>query len=87
MIRPDAGFARPDLQQFLDGHGIDTRTIWTGNVARQPMLRGRSVVVPDHGLPVADEVMERGVLLPLSHAIDDATLDFVLDTLATFLHG
>ena len=29
--------------------------------------------------------MERGVLLPLSHAIDDDTLDFVLDTLGAFL--
>lgn len=85
VIRPDAGFERPDLQAFLDGRGIDTRTIWTGNVARQPMLRGRQVVVPADGLPNADEVMERGVLLPLSHAIDDATLDFVLTTLEELL--
>jgi CDP-6-deoxy-D-xylo-4-hexulose-3-dehydrase len=49
------------------------------------MLRDRAVVLPDDGLPNADEVMERGVLLPLSHAIDDETLEFVLDTLAAFL--
>jgi CDP-6-deoxy-D-xylo-4-hexulose-3-dehydrase len=85
LISPDAGFARPDLQIFLDGRGIDTRTIWTGNVARQPMLRGRTVILPADGLPNADTVMERGVLLPLSHAIDDATLDFVLATLSEFL--
>ena len=48
------------------------------------MLRGRAVVCPDDGLPNADAVMERGVLLPLSHAIDDATMDFVLETLADF---
>jgi CDP-6-deoxy-D-xylo-4-hexulose-3-dehydrase len=85
LIAPGAGFERPDLQLFLDERGIDTRTIWTGNVARQPMLRGRSVVTPPDGLPRADAVMERGVLLPLSHAIDDATLDFVLETLTEFL--
>lgn len=85
LIEPGAGFARPDLQQFLDGHGIDTRTIWTGNVARQPMLAGRTVVLPEDGLPNADRVMEQGVLLPLSHAIDDATLDVVLETLGAFL--
>jgi CDP-4-dehydro-6-deoxyglucose reductase, E1 len=87
VISETAGFQRPDLQLFLDGRGIDTRTIWTGNVARQPMLRGQSVVLPPDGLPQADIVMERGVLLPLSHAIDDATLDFVLTTLAEFLAG
>lgn len=85
VLRPEAGFERPDLQVFLDGHGIDTRTIWTGNVARQPMVRGHRLVLPEDGLPGADLVMERGVLLPLSHAIDDDTLGFVLDTLEEFL--
>ena len=46
VITEDAGFGRPDLQRFLDGRGIDTRTIWTGNVARQPMLRGRTGASP-----------------------------------------
>jgi CDP-6-deoxy-D-xylo-4-hexulose-3-dehydrase len=85
VIKDDAGFARPDIQRFLDGRGIDTRTIWTGNVARQPMLRGRAVRLPDDGLPNADVVMARGVLLPLSHAIDDETLDFVFAQLSEFL--
>jgi CDP-6-deoxy-D-xylo-4-hexulose-3-dehydrase len=85
VIHPDAGFARPDIQLYLDERGIDTRTIWTGNVARQPMVKGRMLRFPHDGLPNADEVMERGVLLPLSHAIDDATLDFVLQTLTDFL--
>lgn len=85
LIRAGAGFERPDLQAFLDTRGIDTRTIWTGNVARQPMVRGHRVVVPDGGLPGADLVMERGVLLPLSHAIGDDTLAFVLGVLDEFL--
>ena len=85
MIDPDAGFERADLQVFLDGRGIDTRTIWTGNVTRQPMLGGVEVRVPPDGLPNADAVMERGVLLPLSHALDDDTLDFVTAQVAEFL--
>ena len=85
LISPAAGFHRPDIQQFLDGRGIDTRTIWTGNVTRQPMLRGVPLVRPADGLPNADEIMARGVLLPLSHAIDDATLDFVFEQLDEFL--
>jgi CDP-4-dehydro-6-deoxyglucose reductase, E1 len=87
MLGPDAGFVRAELQEFLDGRGIDTRTIWTGNVTRQPMLGGIEVRVPPDGLPHADAVMERGVLLPLSHAIDDDTLDFVLAQVQEFLDG
>jgi CDP-6-deoxy-D-xylo-4-hexulose-3-dehydrase len=85
MIDPAAGFVRGDLQRFLDDHGIDTRTIWTGNVTRQPMLKGVEVRVPASGLPVADDVMARGVLLPLSHALDDDTLDYVTGTVTEFL--
>jgi CDP-4-dehydro-6-deoxyglucose reductase, E1 len=85
VITGGAGFERPELQRFLDTRGIDTRTIWTGNVARQPMLRGRRVRLPADGLPNTDVVMARGVLLPLSHAIDDATLGFVLAQLEEFL--
>jgi CDP-6-deoxy-D-xylo-4-hexulose-3-dehydrase len=44
------------------------------------------VITPTDGLPNADRIMESGVLLPLSHAIDDATLDFVLETLDEFLN-
>ena len=39
-IRPDAGFTRSDLQRYLDDHDVDTRTIWTGNAVRQPMMKG-----------------------------------------------
>ena len=84
-IRAGAGFDRPALQEFLDGRGIDTRTIWTGNVARQPMLKGWDVALPSDGLPHADDVMANGVLLPLSHAIGDDALRYVLDTLDDFL--
>jgi dTDP-4-amino-4,6-dideoxygalactose transaminase len=49
------------------------------------MLAGRPVRLPADGLPNADEVMARGILLPLSHAIDDETLAFVLSQLDEFL--
>ncbi|MCH2169153.1 DegT/DnrJ/EryC1/StrS family aminotransferase [Myxococcota bacterium] len=84
-IRPDAGFVRSQLQEFIDGEGIDTRTVWTGNATRQPMLRGIPLRQPEEGLPHADEIMERGVVLPMSHALDDDAIGFVIDRLAAFL--
>jgi CDP-6-deoxy-D-xylo-4-hexulose-3-dehydrase len=85
VITEHAGFGRPELQRFLDARGIETRTIWTGNVARQPMLRGCPLRLPADGLPNADVVMARGLLLPLSHAIDDPTLEYVLAQVEEFL--
>jgi CDP-6-deoxy-D-xylo-4-hexulose-3-dehydrase len=84
-ISTDARFERANLQEFLDGQGIDTRTIWTGNVTRQPMLRGRRLRLPDGGVPRTDEVMERGVLLPLSHALGDDDIAYITGQVDDFL--
>jgi CDP-6-deoxy-D-xylo-4-hexulose-3-dehydrase len=84
-LRPDAGFERAQLQQFIDSRGVDTRTVWTGNATRQPMMRGTNFVQPTAGLPNADAIMERGVVLPMSHALGDADIQFVLDQVEAFL--
>jgi CDP-4-dehydro-6-deoxyglucose reductase, E1 len=85
LIRPDAGFGRSDLQQFLEPRGIDTRTVWTGNAARQPMMRGIPFRQPDGGLPNADAVMERGMLVPMGHALSDDDVAYVCDNIDAFL--
>ena len=85
IIRADAGIARAEVQEYLDGHDVDTRTVWTGNVARQPMMRGTTFRVPDTGLPNADAVMERAFLLPCNHGMGDSDVAFVLEQLEGFL--
>jgi CDP-6-deoxy-D-xylo-4-hexulose-3-dehydrase len=84
-IRPDAGFERAELQQFLDEGGVDTRTVWTGNVTRQPMMRGVQHRTPPGGLPCADRIMAGGMILPCSHALDDEDVGYVLAQLQSFL--
>jgi CDP-6-deoxy-D-xylo-4-hexulose-3-dehydrase len=86
-IRESAGFARADLQAYLEGRGIDTRTIWSGNVSRQPMLRGTRYRLPAGGLPHCDAIMARGVLLPLSHALGDEHIDYIGESVASFLRS
>lgn len=85
LIRPDAGFVRAEVQEYLDGHDVDTRTVWTGNVARQPMMRGVPLRLPEDGLPNADAVMERAFLLPCNHGMGDSDVAFVTDQLEGFL--
>jgi CDP-4-dehydro-6-deoxyglucose reductase, E1 len=85
LIQPDAGFTRGDLQQFLEPRGIDTRTVWTGNATRQPMMRDVQHRQPEHGLPNADAVMERGMLVPMGHALSDDDVAYVCDGIEDFL--
>lgn len=85
IVRPDAGFTRSDLQQFLEDRGVDSRTVWTGNAARQPMMKGVTFRTPAAGMPNADRVMEGGMILPMSHALGDEQIDYVREQLIEFL--
>jgi CDP-6-deoxy-D-xylo-4-hexulose-3-dehydrase len=85
QVRPEANFHRSDLQEFLDGAGIDTRTVWTGNVTRQPMMSGVEYRVPADGLPNTDRVMETGMLLSCSHGMTADEIDYVGAQIEKFL--
>jgi len=61
--------------------------VCSGNVARQPMMRGVRFRQPDAGLPNADAVMERGMLIPMSHALSDDDIAFVCSRIEAFLDG
>jgi CDP-6-deoxy-D-xylo-4-hexulose-3-dehydrase len=76
---------RSEYQQWMEGHGIDTRMVWTGNVTRQPMLRGKEYRVPDGGLPNADRVMEWGLILPNNHSLSDDDCNYIGETTEAFL--
>jgi CDP-6-deoxy-D-xylo-4-hexulose-3-dehydrase len=85
LVGEDAGFTRPDLQEHLEANGVDTRTIWSGNVTRHPMMRGVTYREPDDGLPNSDRVMERGLLLPCSHGLTQSDIDYVCSLLDEFV--
>lgn len=83
-ICPDAGFQRADLQTYLEGVGIDTRTVWSGNVTRHPMMRDVQYRIPEEGLPHADEVFERGMSLGMSHGMSEEELRHVVASVHEF---
>ena len=83
-VREDAGFTRSDLQESLENADIDTRTVWSGNVTRHPMMRGVEHRVPDGGLPHADEVFERSMSLGMSHGMSDEEIDHVVASIHAF---
>ncbi|MFB4316039.1 DegT/DnrJ/EryC1/StrS family aminotransferase [Actinomadura sp. 21ATH] len=84
LVRKDAGFARGDLQESLEAAGIDTRTVWSGNVTRHPMMAGVTYRQPAGGLPAADEVFERGMSLGMSHGLSDDEVRHIVDAIHAF---
>jgi CDP-4-dehydro-6-deoxyglucose reductase, E1 len=87
MVRTGAGFTRSDLQQFLEAREVDTRTVWTGNAVRQPMMKNVHFRAPVTGMPNADDVMAAAMILPMSHAIGDEGIAYVCGALADFFQS
>ena len=85
IIQPDSGIRRADLQQWMESHGVDTRMVWTGNITRQPMLRGQEFRVPSDGLPNADRVMEWGLIVPNNHSLSDDDCNYIGECIAGFV--
>lgn len=85
IIEPTSGIRRAELQQWMESHGVDTRMVWTGNVTRQPMLRGKEFRTPEGGLPNADRVMEWGLILPNNHSLSDDDCAYIGECLDGFV--
>lgn len=87
LINPDAPIVRSEMQQWMERRGVDTRMVWTGNITRQPMLRGRTFRTPAVGLPNADCVMEHGLILPNSHSLSDDDCHYIGECLQDFVES
>ena len=85
LINKNSGFKRKDFQIFLEKKEIQTRVVFTGNIIRQPMMKGVSYKTNSNGYPNADAVMERGVLLPLHHGMTETMFNRLHETVEDFI--
>jgi len=85
LISESAPFSRRDFQIFLEKHNIQTRVCFTGNVIRQPMMRGVEFKVSRTGYKNADNVMMNGVLLPVHHGMTESMFDKLHLTIDKFV--
>lgn len=85
IVRDDAPFIRRDLQIHLERRGIQTRTVFTGNILRQPGFASIERRESPDGYANADRVMRGGMLLACHHGLSDAQLEYVHEQAASFL--
>jgi hypothetical protein len=82
---PGARLERAELQRFLDGQDIDTRTVWTGNAARQPIMSAKSFRVPPAASRGPTRSWRRESYYLATMAWVTSTCNFVIDRLQAFL--
>ena len=84
-LREDASFSRRDFQLHLEQRAIQTRTVFAGNVLRQPLMVGRPHKEAPAGYPESDKVMRGGVMIGCHHGLGGEQIAHLHATVATFL--
>lgn len=86
-IRKDAPFTRKEMQIFLESKNIQTRTIFTGNITKQPAFKDISKRVSKDGYPNTDRIMQNGILLACHNSLTDKEFDYMHSTIEQFITG
>jgi CDP-4-dehydro-6-deoxyglucose reductase, E1 len=86
-LRDNAGFIRRDLQIFLEKRNIQTRTVFTGNILRQPGFKNLPHVAAKEGYPEADKVMRGGMLVACHHGLSEPQINHIMESVTAFLKG
>jgi CDP-6-deoxy-D-xylo-4-hexulose-3-dehydrase len=76
------GLDRTDFARHLEQNEIQTRPIFSGNIARQPAYRD---VLQQGSFPVADKVMADGLLLGCHHGMNEEQLTYLEEVCSAYL--
>jgi CDP-4-dehydro-6-deoxyglucose reductase, E1 len=85
IVRDDAPFTRTELQIFLENRNIQTRTVFTGNILRQPGFKNIKHRAAPAGFENSDRVMRGGMLLGCHHGLTKEMMAHMHESLALFI--
>jgi CDP-6-deoxy-D-xylo-4-hexulose-3-dehydrase len=84
-LRENAPFQRRDMQIFLEKRNIQTRTVFTGNILRQPGFKNVAHKASTDGYSEADKVMRGGMLIACHHGLDQMQIDHIKESITAFM--
>jgi len=76
---------RGNLQIFLEKRGIQTRTIFTGNILRQPIMKRKKYFKHNKSEIVSNDVMKNGILIGCHHGLTKKNLGYICESFNLFL--
>lgn len=85
VIKKNANFSRNDLQIYLERKGIQTRTIFTGNILRQPLMKNKYYKKHNKSHIISDDVMRNGILIGCHHGLRKKDLNRMTNTFKKLL--
>jgi len=77
---------RQKLQIFLEKRGIQTRTIFTGNILRQPIMKKRKFKKVKFAEINSNKVMTDGILIGCHHGLNNRDLNYIKKNFEVFIN-
>ena len=77
VIKANKKFNRKELQIFFEKNNIQTRTIFTGNILRQPLMKNMKFRKHKNANEIADDVMKNGILLGCHQGLKVDDLNYI----------
>ena len=84
VIKENKYFNRKEMQIYFEKNNIQTRTIFTGNILKQPVMKNRKYKKHPKCDAIADNVMKNGMLLGCHQGMKKNELDYICQTFIKF---
>ena len=85
VIKKNSKFSRKDLQIYLEKNNIQTRTIFTGNILKQPIIKNRKYKKLKNSEKNSNDVMKNGILIGCHQGMRIEEINYIFKTFNKFL--
>lgn len=85
IIKNDKKINRQKFQIFLEKKGIQTRTIFTGNILRQPIMKKKVFKKVKDAEINSNNIMKNGILIGCHHGLKDSDVNYMIKYLKLFI--
>ena len=85
IIKSTSKINRQKLQIFLEKKGIQTRTIFTGNILRQPIMKKRKFKKVKNSEINSNDVMKNGILIGCHHGLINKDIEYIKKNFLNFI--
>ena len=85
IIKKDCKIKRKEMQIFLEKKGIQTRTIFTGNILRQPIMKNKKYKKVKNCSINSDNIMMNGILVGCHQGLKNVEIKYIFKCVEAFL--
>ena len=86
VIKSNNKFRRKQLQIFFEDNNIQTRTIFTGNILKQPVMFEKRYRKVSNSETIANDVMKNGILIGCHQGLGNDDLHYIFHISHYYLH-